>query len=87
MRSRGTPVASVIAGNVRLEITGTTTLSVHATIDPGIDLYLAPGAILDLNGRTITVRNASGSGFVRNGTLVVTGQDDRRNPATIIIIR
>ena len=76
-----------LAGNVRLEITGTTTLSANATIDPGIDLHLAPGAILDLNGRTITVRNASGSGFVRNGTLVVTGQDDRRNPATVIIIR
>lgn len=76
-----------LAGNVRLEITGTTTLSANATIDPGIDLHLAPGAILDLNGRTITVRNASGSGFVRNGTLVVTGQDDRRSPATVIIIR
>ena len=76
-----------LTGNVRLEITGTTTLSANATIDPGIDLHLAPGAILDLNGRTITVRNASGSGFVRNGTLIVTGQDNRRNPATMIIFR
>jgi hypothetical protein len=47
----------------------------------------APGAILDLNGRTITVRNASGSGFVRNGTLVVTGVDSRMSPATVIIMR
>ena len=79
--------AGTLSGNVRLEVTGTTTLSADATIDPGIDLHLAPGAILDLNGRTITVRNASGSGFVRNGTLVVTGVDSRMSPATVIIMR
>ena len=79
--------AGTLSGNVRLEVTGATTLSADATIDPGIDLHLAPGAILDLNGRTITVRNASGSGFVRNGTLVVTGVDSRMSPATVIIMR
>ena len=79
--------AGMLSGNVRLEVAGTTTLSAGATIDPGIDLHLAPDAVLDLNGRTITVRNASGTGIVRNGTLVVTGQDDRRDPATIIIFR
>ena len=76
-----------LAGNILLDVRGTTTLAADATVDPGIDLHLAPGAILDLGGRTVTVRNASGSGAVRNGTLVVTGVDSRMSPATVIIIR
>ena len=76
-----------LAGNILLDVRGTTTLAAEATIDPGIDLHLAPGAILDLGGRTMTVRNASGSGTVRNGTLVVTGVDSRMSPATVIIMR
>ncbi|MBR0506919.1 MAG: autotransporter-associated beta strand repeat-containing protein, partial [Kiritimatiellae bacterium] len=76
-----------LAGNILLDVRGTTTLAADATIDPGIDLHLAPGTILDLGGRTVTVRNASGNGVVRNGTLIVTGQDNRLSPATMIIFR
>ncbi|MBR0504543.1 MAG: hypothetical protein IJJ84_03990, partial [Kiritimatiellae bacterium] len=76
-----------LAGNILLDVRGTTTLAADATIDPGIDLRLAPGTVLDLGGRTITVRNASGNGVVRNGTLIVIGHDGRLNPATMIIFR
>ena len=53
----------------------------------GFLLALAAGAFLDLNGGTLTVRNVSGTGWVRNGTLIVLGEDNRRNPATILIFR
>lgn len=56
-------------------------------VAPTVDLILAAGVFLDLNGGTLTVRNVSGTGWVRNGTLVVLGEDNRRNPATILIFR
>lgn len=56
-------------------------------VAPTVDLILTAGAFLDLNGGTLTVRNVSGTGWVRNGTLVVLGEDNRRNPATILIFR
>lgn len=64
------------------------------TLDPTVvrvastvDLILTAGSYLDLNGGTLTVRNVSGTGWVRNGTLIVLGEDNRRNPATILIFR
>lgn len=77
-----------LAGNLALRVSGTATLDpAKTTVEPTVDLVLAPGARLDLNGGVLTVRNASGSGLVRNGTLVVLGEDNRRNPATFLILR
>lgn len=67
---------------------GTVTLNPAVVrVVPTVDLILAAGAFLDLNGGTLTVRNVSGTGWVRNGTLIVLGEDNRRNPATILIFR
>ena len=77
-----------LTGNLTLRVVGTVTLNpavVH--VAPTVDLILTTGAFLDLNGGTLTVRNVSGTGWVRNGTLIVLGEDNRRNPATILIFR
>lgn len=67
---------------------GTVTLNPAVVrVAPTVDLILTAGAFLDLNGGTLTVRNVSGTGWVRNGTLIVLGEDNRRNPATILIFR
>lgn len=80
--------AGAIAGNTVLKIDGYVTLDPAVlAVDEGVDLVLGFGRYLDLNGGTLTVRNVSGSGVVKNGTLVVLGEDNRRSPATFIILR
>lgn len=75
-------------GNLALRVAGTAALDPAAVrVAPTVDLVLTAGASLDLNGGTLTVRNVSGTGWVRNGTLVVLGEDNRRNPATVLIFR
>lgn len=77
-----------LAGSMTLRITGTLTLDpARISVAPTTDLVLGAGTYLDLNGGTLTVRNVSGTGWIRNGTLVVLGEDNRRNPATVIILR
>lgn len=77
-----------LTGNLTLRVVGTVTLNPAVVrVAPTVDLILAAGAFLDLNGGTLTVRNVSGTGWVRNGTLIVLGEDNRRNPATILIFR
>lgn len=77
-----------LTGNLTLRVVGTVTLNPAVVrVAPTVDLILTAGAFLDLNGGTLTVRNVSGTGWVRNGTLIVLGEDNRRNPATILIFR
>ena len=77
-----------LTGNLALRVVGTVTLNPAVVrVAPTVDLILTAGSSLDLNGGTLTVRNVSGTGWVRNGTLIVLGEDNRRNPATILIFR
>jgi hypothetical protein len=57
------------------------------TIAPTVNLILGNGVIVDLDGRRVTVNNASGSGIIKNGELVVLGNNNLSSPATTIIIR
>ncbi|MGN0851936.1 MAG: autotransporter-associated beta strand repeat-containing protein [Kiritimatiellia bacterium] len=67
---------------------GTTlALDPRATVSPDCSLRLGDHAVLDLGGRTVTVLNASGTGRVVNGTLVVTGRDARHGLGTILLVR
>ena len=80
--------AGALGGGLVLKIADDATLDTSAvTVDPSVDLVLSAGAILDLGGGTLTVHDVSGSGWVKNGTLVVLGADNRRSPATVIIFR
>ncbi|MGN0846129.1 MAG: autotransporter-associated beta strand repeat-containing protein [Kiritimatiellia bacterium] len=65
----------------------TLTLAPRATVSPDCSLRLGDHAVLDLGGQTVTVLNASGTGRVVNGTLIVTGVDSRHGLGTIIIFR
>ena len=44
------------------------------TVSPGASVFLPDGYVLDLGGQTLSVQSIGGSGIVRNGTLVVTGE-------------
>lgn len=80
--------AGTLTGNLALRVVGAVTLDPTVVrVAPTVDLILTAGSYLDLNGGTLTVRNVSGTGWVRNGTLIVLGEDNRRNPATILIFR
>ena len=79
--------AGTIGGNITLKIIGDVTIPEGVTIAPSVNLILANGVVLDLDGRNVTVNNASGSGIVRNGELTVLGENKLSDPGTIIIIR
>lgn len=44
------------------------------TACPGASVFLPDGYVLDLGGQTLQVASVGGSGIVRNGTLVITGE-------------
>jgi autotransporter-associated beta strand protein len=79
--------AGTIGGNITLKIIGDVTIPEGVTIAPSVNLILANGVVLDLDGRNVTVNNASGSGIVRNGELTVLGENNLTDPGTMIIIR
>lgn len=76
-----------IGGNMTLRIVGTVTIPAGVTVDPSVNIVVPAGSRLNLAGRNLTVTNATGSGIVTNGELIVTGIDSRTSPATLIIIR
>jgi hypothetical protein len=63
------------------------TIPEGVAIAPSVNLILANGVVLDLDGRNVTVNNASGSGIIRNGELIVLGENNLSDPGTMIIIR
>jgi hypothetical protein len=79
--------AGTIGGNITLKIIGDVTIPEGVAIAPSVNLILANGVVLDLDGRNVTVNNASGSGIIRNGELIVLGENNLSDPGTMIIIR
>jgi hypothetical protein len=79
--------AGTISGNIMLKIIGDVTIPEGVSIAPSVNLILANGVVLDLDGRNVTVNNASGSGIIRNGELIVRGENNLSDPGTMIIIR
>lgn len=79
--------AGTISGNVTIKVIGNVTIPEGVTIAPTVNLILGNGVIVDLDGRRVTVNNASGSGIIKNGELVVLGNNNLSSPATTIIIR
>lgn len=54
-----------------LNILGGTVYVTAETIRPGLDVYIAKGAVLDLGGTTVEFNSIAGAGTVRNGTVKV----------------
>jgi hypothetical protein len=79
--------AGTVGGNITLKIIGDVTIPEGVAIAPSVNLILANGVVLDLDGRNVTVNNASGSGIIRNGELIVLGENNLSDPGTMIIIR
>ena len=54
-----------------LNILGGTVYVTATTIRPGLDVYIAKGAVLDLGGTTVEFNSIAGAGAVRNGAVKV----------------